>query len=430
VAAAAVAPASAPAAVQVKCVRVKDLDLFQRFTGWIQNSSRGTMQTGGKPGTACNPNDDEGKATLVGAGDLEIVVDRASFETLLRQQQPGQIQLFLNGVALEKDAALWAPENEGDNTYLRYRISQGEETQKLWSMLYTDKGLFKADDLRVAFAWVPAGGATPVPLPERPSARPMPKIAISTGWQLTAALALLALLVGVIVFAMRATDAARDAIPGWLNRGLRLRARWEKYTDAQVQVELLKEYPSYDATKMDRYRAIAEEGLRGNELARADEDAATIGVILQPRDWVAERSSYSLTKVQLALWFTFAVATGLFLWVLYGDLRRIDGSLVALLGISIVGATVSWATDRTAGGRPYSPTRGFWQDLVTGFDEQHQVHRYQAVVVNLLLLFVGVFHVLQQLTYPVFDATWLLFLGVSSAALGVGKQMVEKPRNG
>lgn len=71
------------------------------------------------------------------------------------------------------------------------------------------------------------------------------------------------------------------------------------------------------------------------------------------------------------------------------------------------------------------PSRGFWYDLLTGFDERKQLHRYQAVVVNILLLVVGIFHVQQQLSYPVFDPTWLIFLGISGTAYGVGKQVLE-----
>ncbi|CAD6532501.1 hypothetical protein LMG28727_02944 [Paraburkholderia kirstenboschensis] len=56
---------------------------------------------------------------------------------------------------------------------------------------------------------------------------------------------------------------------------------------------------------------------------------------------------------------------------------------------------------RIVDGRPYEPSAGFWADLITSFDgAQKQLYRYQAVVVNLLLLLVGIYHVAQHLAYP------------------------------
>jgi len=160
-------------------------------------------------------------------------------------------------------------------------------------------------------------------------------------------------------------------------------------------------------------------------VAKEQEPATIIGLALLARSWKPVRAAFSLARVQLAVWFVFAVAAGVFLWIVYGQLPPIDGSLLALLGLSVGTAGISVAVDKNSGGRGYSPSQGLLLDLVTGFDEKQQVHRYQAVVVNLLLLFVGISHVQQQLTYPIFDATWLALLGVSGVALGVGKQLLE-----
>jgi hypothetical protein len=65
-------------------------------------------------------------------------------------------------------------------------------------------------------------------------------------------------------------------------------------------------------------------------------------------------------------------------------------------------------------------------DIVTGFDEKQKFHRYQAVVVNILLLLTGFSYCVQQLAYPEFDQSWLALLGLSGATLGAGKQMLEK----
>jgi hypothetical protein len=157
-----------------------------------------------------------------------------------------------------------------------------------------------------------------------------------------------------------------------------------------------------------------------------DQIKTYFGLMLRTTDWKPVRATFSLSRVQLGLWFMFAACAGVFLWIVYGDLPAIDGSLLGLLGISTVTTVGSLAVDQNAGGRPYLPSQGLFNDLVTGFDgDKQQIHRLQAVVVNILLLAVGIVHVVQSLTYPTFDSTWLGFLGISGVALVTGKQYLE-----
>lgn len=139
-------------------------------------------------------------------------------------------------------------------------------------------------------------------------------------------------------------------LPAWWVRAIKVRERVASLPTPDNDVELTREFgTAYTAANSKVYTTLSATALRGMDVAAVP--------------WKPVRDSFSLTNVQLALCYTFAVATGIFLWVLYGDLRRIDGSLLTLLGTSVTSAGVSWAADRDVGGRPDLPSRGYWADL-------------------------------------------------------------------
>jgi hypothetical protein len=409
-----------------KCIVVRDSGLFESRSAEKKNATLKTGESNRDPACATLGSD---ARPLVGTGDLVIAVDKAAFTALQTSQEAlnGAFVLYLNGVPLPGDAVLIASETVDQYVQLRFRIRQGPETQRLWSMLYADGALFDPTDLYAALGWQSSNDAALAMIPSRGQAT---SVSITTGARLALALLLVVLAIAAIVYVGRATDTLRDepdsTIPPWWKEARKLRTRLAQFPDDTTRNQYLKEYPGYDGTDVLRYDDLASKALAGEPVEAADVDATCFGLALRKPDWKPVRASFSLSRTQMALWFTFAVATGLFLWLLYGDLRRIDGSLLVLLGISIGTAGLSWITDRNApSGRGYVPSRGFWYDLLTGFDERKQLHRYQAVVVNILLLVVGIFHVQQQLSYPVFDPTWLIFLGISGTAYGVGKQVLE-----
>ena len=62
-----------------------------------------------------------------------------------------------------------------------------------------------------------------------------------------------------------------------------------------------------------------------------------MGLVLDPNPWPVpanDKPSFSLAKVQLGVWFLFAVSAGIFLWVVRGQLAALDGSVLVLLGLS------------------------------------------------------------------------------------------------
>ncbi|HEX4509935.1 MAG TPA: hypothetical protein VH328_07655, partial [Burkholderiaceae bacterium] len=73
-----------------------------------------------------------------------------------------------------------------------------------------------------------------------------------------------------------------------------------------------------------------------------------------------------------------------------------------------------------------TPSVSLLRDLTAGTDKEQRVHRFQAVMVNVLLLFIGTAFVVQHLAYPTFDASWLEFLGLSGLVQAAGKGLLEK----
>ena len=425
------APAATPAQVSLKCVQVRDIEVPEH--PFRLAADRG--QEYRKSDDACAKAVGLFKSgKLTGAGDVIVTVTQDAYRDIVGVSRDGKgtLTLFLNGVPLPADAERISVENRGANTHIRFRINQGPDTQVLWAMLYRQQGLLGTDKLRAGRGWS-LPGATPaayvLPPSEADGVQGDAEIEITSHERALAAGLVLAGLLACLYSIGRNTDALRDApLPDWWKQAAELRAAMTGRDEATRERLLRERYPDYAAARRPEYATAAALALARAPVAPAQEAAATLGLALHRSLWKPVRASFSLSRVQMALWFTFAIAAGLFLWIVYGQLRRIDNSVLVLLGLSVGTAGISMSVDRNAGGREYMPSKGIFTDLVTGFDDKQQVHRYQAVVVNLLLLFVGISHVLQHLTYPIFEPTWLALLGVSGVALGVGKQAVEQAR--
>jgi len=153
---------------------------------------------------------------------------------------------------------------------------------------------------------------------------------------------------------------------------------------------------------------------------------AVVALAILEGKWRPLRLPYSLSRVQWGTWMMFTVVSATYLWLVYGRLPTLDGSVVALIAISTITAGVSFFADGAVG-QSTSYSNGIVQDVMTGANDAQQAHRYQAVVVNALLLVVGVVFVAQHLTFPSFDSTWLELLGLSGAAQTLLKPVLEKP---
>lgn len=361
-----------------------------------------------------------GQQLLAGAGDLELVMKKAEFDQEARFTTTNSTpRLIINGVNLEDSATLIATFVCDPYVYLRFRIAPKRGSEKLWSAIYNSSGLTGKEPLVPAIGW--DGGGSQITLDA--SAGDRRDISVSTAFRVYIALGIVALVLVLTYIVYVYTDAFRDAkTPWWYADAMKLRP---------LQVNgawLALQYSNFDVTRTATYYSNAAQLAVQKKYPKAslEEWDYFFGLVLSQHPVERPRATYSLARTQLGLWFVFAVCSGVFLWIVYGDLPRIENSLLALLGISVGTAGVSLAIDtnisKDANG--FTTSRGFY-DLVTGFDAQQQVYRYQAVVINVLLLFVGVMNVVQSLTYPIFDATWLAFLGISGVALATGKQIVE-----
>ncbi|USX29476.1 hypothetical protein NHH73_14775 [Oxalobacteraceae bacterium OTU3CINTB1] len=138
------------------------------------------------------------------------------------------------------------------------------------------------------------------------------------------------------------------------------------------------------------------------------------------------RKPYSLSRVQVGMWMVFATTAALFLWTIYGSFPELESSTLALVAISTATATASVMADSHNATSSEQFSHGFLFDITTSWDDTPQIHRYQAILVNTLLLTVGIVYVVQTLGYPTFDPSWLQFLGLSGVAQAVGKKFIEQ----
>lgn len=387
-----------------------------------------TVATDTAAASGCHAFADETTTQVLhGTGDIEIALDPASYEQerAYSRATGKRTQLFVNGVNLGDDARLVSVLRDPQCVRLRYHVATGPDSQNLWAMLFRAKGLTEPDELHVGLGWAHTGPRSELPV------QPDRYIALSSPESVRAAVAVLGLLLALSLWIFLFTDAFRDHPAPWWDRGAKELVLRHKRSGQGLALDewLSLQYPGrYDPQQRDQYRKTAEAALRGLVPREDDEDGqlhAMFGLVLRGRPWPRVQGTYSLSRTQLGLWFVFSVCSAMFLWIVYEELRELDGSLLALLGLSVGTAGISMAMDNR-GPKQFSPSRGFLKDLVMGGgDDKEQVHRYQAVVVNLMLLVVGFRHVLENLTYPAFDSTWLSFLGISGVAYAAGKQLIE-----
>ncbi len=414
--------------VEIHCVRVDDHETFGGFgpgqsgnSMSMQNASDNALRTGHatNPPAGCKKGEPSG--ILVGNGDVVVAISSSSYEKVFDYQakKNERISLYINGVNLKSDAALISTQRLGSEVFLRYNIRPGEESRKLWAALYRSGSIDERHPLSVGLGWNlgPANDSVPV-FQSTNSIAVTDTKAFRVAIGVIAAIVLSGALLGV------RTDIFRDS---------KLPAPFIRAADAQraiingsPQATVLTDIdPAYAPGNHDGYTILARQALAGMDIAAMDANKLAVGLVLSNPESLETRSTYSLGRTQLGMWFLFAIAAGSYLWIVFGDLPKIEGSLITLLGLSIGLTGMSMAVDQSNPKISYRPTKGIFRDLVTDWDDQHQVHRFQAVLVNLLLLAVGIFCVIRDLTFPTFDGTWLTFLGISGVALAAGKSLAE-----
>lgn len=361
---------------------------------------------------------------VVSGSDVEIAVDSQAYESAAAYAARCRtdLKLFINGIDASPAATLFARVKADKRMLLMYHIAGGTAAQALWRPLYRLNGLAHEARLELAFGWLSIGPNGDYWRAGDDDAG----IAVAPVVRSTWATILVVGLIILSVFAVALTDVVRDPAPPWMVLHRQFLKVYSAGTPAVRSALLATLNPAYlPGTPIEaRCEMLGLAAAAGNPILPADEKDAVIGLLVLGKP--APMPTMSLSRLQLGLWFLFAVFTALFLWIVYGELVAITGSLLGILGISVGAAGVSLAAQPTMDGSITRASRGLMNDVVTGLDERDQLHRYQAVIVNLLLLGVGCYYVFTDLGFPVFDETWLVFLGVSGATLAGGKKMLEK----
>jgi hypothetical protein len=355
---------------------------------------------------------------LVGAGDLIVTLsaESAAKERAYSAENKSPPRLFINGLSLGDDARLISTLAEDKGTSYHFHVKPGKTSADLWASVYRTHGLTNSAKVAVGMGWVTDQSLKPVEM----------EMAITSACAELIAFLGLASLIGLLLYIALRTDALRDVpTPDHIIKALKVRQGYERLDEQQTTSFLLSHFPSYDVTKKGTYDqalALYQSGATTDPMATTDLQLGIVLASALPRE---VRGTFSLARVQLALWFTFALGVAVFLYLVKGELLPIEGSVLSLLGIAVGTASAGQLTSPDAVA-PFRRSAGLIQDLSTDANDKAQVHRFQAIAVNLLLLVVGADHVIGQLTYPVFDSAWLYFLGISGAAYAAGKQLSEK----
>lgn len=374
-------------------------------------------------------------------GDIELVLTpksaRLAQDHLAAFPDEGPIQLYLNRVNVTAQASPVGVLSSNDaQPVLRFELQPGGAMQTFYAAQYREHGLKAVGDLRVELGW-PATGPHSVGVP-----KPLVlQVAVAPDYRVAVAACLLGGLGFLMVVLLRATDTFRDGAPAWLEIARRWEVEYRLGGDVRRREILARIIGNQSAPDEGRQKEVmrrVDDGLPVNgpvpdtaagggatRIEPSDEEVAYALLNQGQGSRPLPRPAYSLGRLQLGVWFGFAIAAGLLLWVVYGQLPALTGSLLALLGISVGTAAATKAADPRTASVSSNASRNLFLDVVTGYNQAQQVHRYQAVVVNLLLLVVAWRALYLQLTMPVFDETWLVFLGVSGAALAAGKQVIE-----
>jgi len=125
-------------------------------------------------------------------------------------------------------------------------------------------------------------------------------------------------------------------------------------------------------------------------------------------------ASYSLARVQMAIWLFVVIVSFLLIWVTTGNFDTITGSTVVLMGISAT--TAVGAVVIAPGGSPSTGEKGprrFLLDILTD-NGRISFHRFQILVLTLMFVFVFLKSVVIDLQMPQFDTGVLALMGISA----------------
>lgn len=247
-----------------------------------------------------------------------------------------------------------------------------------------------------------------------------------------------AILVGVFILlvfilTLLGTDVMRDRAPAWFHQGQSLAKQLEDSNKRAALLEALGKNlgpsegsPASEAEVLTKARVKAMDARVGKPLeGEQDVQLAVLGLTDPAAGPFSWKTTYSLARVQIGCWTVLTVLVGLVYWTVQGSLPVIPPEYLALLGMSTSVTGLSWSIDVNKELQAGMPSRNLLSDLVQG-NGSGDVHRFQAVIVNLVLLVAAAGHFYRTLTFMPFENSWLILLGGSGVAYLGGKQVLEK----
>ena len=282
--------------------------------------------------------------------------------------------------------------------------------------------------------------------PVAKSADNVVKVSGTSGLRRTVALIAAVFISIMFLWALFSNQIFRDDSPDWiekariqdriLNSNLASLKAWltKQATDLKLtpDPETLEKWPVNrpdplalpDNDKLVSQAIKAYVRIRYNpaEPAAPDGQLATIGAVILGKD--AFRVSYSLSRVQLGAWLMMTIAGGLSIWVVHGLLPTIPLTFLALLGISGTTRLLSGVVDNAKEHAAGAVSQGLLADLTAGTNGGG-IHRYQALMINLLLLTTIAFDLFNNLAFPEIANSWLVLLTGSAGIYMATKQISE-----
>jgi magnesium-transporting ATPase (P-type) len=136
------------------------------------------------------------------------------------------------------------------------------------------------------------------------------------------------------------------------------------------------------------------------------------------------RKPFSLSRMQMALWFIVIISSWLLLYVCLHRFNNLSESVLILMGITAGTGVGCVALDTNKTTTQCSPSRGFFTDLVS-YNSGVSLFRFQNVAWTIVLILVFIRTVIFYLKMPDFDSTLLMLMGISSGTY-IGGKVTEK----
>jgi hypothetical protein len=136
------------------------------------------------------------------------------------------------------------------------------------------------------------------------------------------------------------------------------------------------------------------------------------------------RKPYSLSRVQMGIWFLTILSSWLFLYVCLHRYNLLTESILILMGITSATGVGGIAMDSNKTQMVVLQSEGFWKDLITDHANV-SLFRFQNFAWTVVLVCVFIRSVFNYLKMPEFDSTLLTLMGISSGTY-IGAKVTEK----